>query len=403
MTPSRRKLSVYLPLLMMAVGARAASGQYPPAQGPLAAELPFLYISTGLVIDTVQGTIQTQLDSLNARISRTADSTGIQAHLSYTLTTFKPDMSVTQYPDRPNENVVRIPFIVSYDVTGIRYHGLPYFSRKIGQSMELRFSCDKWFTGQGQVQITSRADRPYLDGTSFGEDVLNFFIAHTLTDLLDSKLRARLPDAIRSVDTLGSSCNRLGVTSGTGPDYTDGTINYKQAFFRRPMPTALDASVTWQKIKRLPARTVHGKVLYDAAEDIQLVLYANQTSQSVELLEMREGEERNLTLQPVSLGRLGNAGLVLIANVEQLTTYQRDTRFSVFNQATSFGHGTQKLIVTKTYWERHTLPDSSLTKPIPHPVDAYEITVVVNAGRPQLTAGEPATPPTRVGVEAVRP
>lgn len=398
------KLTVILPLLLVAVGARGASGQgYPPAQGPLLAVEPFSTLPTFAIINQVKTTIQTQLDSINARIARDSDSADIQAHVSIAeLTTYKPAMETTQYPDRPNENIVRIPFIVSYDVTGIRYHGLPYFSRKLGQSLEVVFACHNWATGQGRMRATGRADRPYLDGTSFGEGVLNFFIAHTLTDLVDSKLRAQLPGALTSIsDSLGA-CNRLGVTSGTGPSYTDGSINFKQVRGPRPLPTALDGSVTWQKIKRLPARRLGGAVLYQEVEDVQMVLYANQSGQSAELLEMREGEERMLNLQPVNMGRLGDAGLVLIANVEQLGSFHRDVRFSVFTQATTFGHGTQKLVVTKTYWmpPQH-LPGGGLTKPMEHRVDAYEITVMVDAGQPQLTAGESAPRPPRLGAMAV--
>ena len=76
------------------------------------------------------------------------------------------------------------------------------------------------------MRVAARADRPYLVGASFGEDVLNFFIAHTLTDLVDSKLRQSLPGAATAVtDSLGA-CNRLGVIPGTAPNYTDGSINF---------------------------------------------------------------------------------------------------------------------------------------------------------------------------------
>jgi hypothetical protein len=405
MRPSHRKLGAALPLLLLALGARIGAGQaYPPAQGPLLAEEPYRTIPTFLLINSVKTAIQTSLDSVNASISREADSTGIQAHVSFSATTYQPAMSVTQYPDKPNENVVRMPFMVTYDVSGIRYHGLPYFSRQIGQSIELVMSCDRWFTNNGQMRVTARADRPYLDGTSFGEDVLNFFIAHTLTDLVDSKLRQSLPGATTAgTDSLGA-CNRLGVIPGTAPNYTDGSINFKKTFVPVRLPTVYDASVTFQKIKRLPARTIGGAVLYNDVEDVQLRFYANQDLRTAHLENLREGDERDLTMPTVALGPLGGtSSLVLILNIEQLTSLERDTRFSVFTRESNFGNGTQKIIVRKSYWEPpQRLPDGRLTKPLRHDVDAYEITALVSAPQPLLTEGGPAaTTAPGVGTRAL--
>jgi hypothetical protein len=314
-------------------------------------------------------------------------------------------MSVTQYTDRPNENVVRVGYSVLYEVSGIRYEGLPYFGREIGQSLEMQFSCNNWHTGRGRLRLTTRADRPYLNGTSYGEAVLNFFVANTLTDLVDSRLRALLPNGFTVAGDSETACNRLGVDPGVRADYTDATINYKLVRTLRTLPTPWDASVTFQKIKRLPARTLRGEPLYNEVEDIQLVFYAGQTARSAELHEMREGEERSLTMPTIELGQLrGDAQLVLITNVEQLTSYQRDSRFRVFTSATDFGHGVQKIIVSKTYWEPpRRLPGGSMTKPTEHYVDAYEITVLVNAPPRLLTGGDPVggQPGVATGMGAV--
>lgn len=402
MKPYHRKLRAVVPLLMLALGAGAAAGQgYPPAQGPLAAAEE-KYIWMQVVNYKVDSTLQAELDTINARISREADSTGIEAHLSFTRTTYKPAMSTTQYPDRPNQNVALVPFMISYAVTGIRYHGFGYFDREIGQSIEIQFSCDNWFTGRGQLRSTTRAGRPYLKDASFAEDVLNFFVANTITDWVDAKLRARLPGAVTSVtDSLGA-CNRLGVTPGVQEDYSDGQINYQLVPFRRPLASAFDASVTFQKIKRLPARTLQGAVLYDAVEDIQLVFYANQTGRSAQLLEMHEGEERSLSMPAIDVGQLrGNASLVLITNVEQLSSYQRDSRFAVYTRDNNFGNGTQKIVVKKVYWEPpKPLPNGHLGKPTRQEVDAYEITVLINAPSQLFTEAEPAGGRPVVGTRA---
>ena len=83
-----------------------------------------------------------------------------------------------------------------------------------------------------------------------------------------------------------------------------------------------------------------------------------------------------------------------IANVEQLTSFQRDTRFQVFTKETNFGNGTQTIMVQKTYWlPPQRLPDGRLTKPIEQRVDAYEITARINVPQQLLTEGDPVPPP----------
>ena len=360
---------------------------FPPAQGPPPPADPFSTFATSVIINFLKTTIQTTIDTINAQTIRDAESSNIQAHLSFTLQTFAPGMSTTTYPNRPNQNGVRIAFIVSYDVTGIRYHGIPYFSRKLGQSIELFVSCNNWFTDHGTLAITSHADRPYLDGSSFAEEALNFFIAHTLTDLVDAKLRARLPNGSNSFTPIPTSpCNCLGVTSGAAPNYTDGSINFKKV--NRPVvpESVLDATVTIQSIKRLSAR-VGGAPYYKEVEDIQLEFYVNQTMRVAQVTGMREGDERALSLQTVTVPHPGpNSMIVLIANVtQQPLLSQSDTRFYVFKKDVNFGSGTQQLIVTKTYWEPpQRLPDGSMTKPIQGQVDAYQVTVLIKVPNPVI-------------------
>ena len=360
----------------------------PPAQGPLPPGAPSANVALSIIFNRVKAVVQTTLDSVNAKISRDVSSTGIQAHISFSFTTYKPYMTVTKYMDRPNENVVKIPFIYNYDVTGIRYHGLPYFSRKLSQSIDIFVSCDKWFTNQGSIKFTTRADRPYQDANSFAEEALNFFIAHTLSDVVDSKIRQAMPAALTEFQGSSFACNRLGVDGGTAPAYTDGQINFKKINFPISLPAANDVTITLKTIKRLSAHTIRGAVLYNATEDIQLGIYANQSFSSLQLSAMTEGEERTLTMNPIVLGPLGgNASLVLICNIEQQTSFQKDSRFRVFTRQNNFGNGIQKIIVTKTYPEPpHRLPNGLMTKPTERQVNAYEITAVINV--PQSVIGK---------------
>lgn len=360
---------------------------YPPALGPPPPDEPFRHFGTFILIDKVKEAVKETVDGLNAKIESDKDSTHIEAHVSFDITTFKPRMSTSQFSDRPNENVVRISFIVSYDVTGIKYRGIPYFDRKMGQSIDADVSCNNWFTDQGRLLMAAHVDKPHLEGPSFGEEALNIFVNHTLTDRVDSELRKRLPEGFSRFQNLEenedpdwSKCNCLSVTPGTAPTYRDGDINYRKTRVRLPIPTASDGSVTFQSIKRLPARSPSG-VLYDDVEDIQLALYVNHTLRTVQLQGMREGDERSLAVDPVGLPR--EILLVLICNVEQLSSSHKDTGFRVFTEETNFGYGTQKIVVKKTYWDPpQRLPDGSLTKPTEVHVDGYEITALIKAPQP---------------------
>jgi hypothetical protein len=360
---------------------------FPPAQGPPLPPDPPLQFAASVLINFVKTTVQTSLDTINAQIARDADATGIQAHLSFSLKTFAPGMSTTTYPNRPNQNVVRIPFIVIYDVTGIRYHGIPYLSRTLGQSIELLVACNNWYTDQGALAIMARADRPYLGGNSFAEEALNFFIAHTLSDLVDSKLRARLPNGSNSITPITTSpCNCLGVTAGTAPNFTDGAVNFKKVNRLMPVETAVGASVSVKSIKRLSAR-VNAAPYYKEVEDFQLELYVNQTLQVAQVTGMREGDVRDLSLPAVTIPQPGpNSMIVLIANIAQQPLLSpTDTRFNVFKKNVNFGNGTQQLIITKTFWEPpHRLPDGRMTKPTQRQIDAYQITVNIKAGNPVI-------------------
>ncbi|MCI0698836.1 hypothetical protein L0337_43400 [candidate division KSB1 bacterium] len=382
-------LVLRLSLVLLTVTAGTTVSQdYPPAQGPPLQVLPSPFVPMRLLINIMNDSIQVAVDTVNARISRQANSTHVRAHLSFTYTTHKPYMTTTQHLDRPNENILRIAFSIIYYVTDIRFYGVPYFSRQLGQSIDLLVSCNNWFTNQGRLRITIQADRPNLKGESLPEEALNFFMANTLSNLVDNELRKILPNAFTAFFDLPESgalfdpaCNSLGAYPGTGPDYTDGSINYRKTNIPLPpISTIYDASVTFQSIKRLPARTLSLDVLYNEVEDIQLVLYANQTIRTAQLLGMREGDERNLIMETAGLGRLGdNASVVLICNVEQLASPHKDTRFRVFTKENNFGNGIQKIIVQKTYWESpRPLPNGRVGKPTEIKVDAYEIIARIN-------------------------
>lgn len=364
----------------------------PPAQGPPPPTAPIIELGTFIIINTVENSIQTTVDSTNARIQRDKPTSDVNAKISFSYKVFKPSMSVTTLPDKPNQNVVRIAFMVTYDVTDIRYKGIPYFSRKINQSIEVITSCKDWFTNNGLLNVSANIDPPYLDNASFAEQALNFFIGNTLLNYVDSKIRNTLPGAMRTSSNIPTSpCNCLSVNSGTEAQrYTDGAILF--ALKKGPRPpigggTTVfnNASVSLMKIKRLQARSFPGNaILYNEVEDIQFEFFANHTARVVSLTGFRENQEKTFNLPTIIFSKpKDDEMVVLIANIEQLplTSAKKDTRFAVFKKVNSFGNGTQKLIITKSFWTKpERLPGGGMSKPREVKVNAYELTVQVTIG-----------------------
>ncbi len=377
--------------LVVALSLAVSCLAQPPAQGPPPPRPDDLRSETmAVIINGVYQGIQKAVDSANAKIVRDADRTGVQAQVSYSATVGKPMMTATQNISTPNENQIWIPYIVSYDISGIRYHGIPYFSRKIGQSIDVFIRCHSWYTQTGALTATFALQPAYLDGTSFGEDALNFFIAHTLTDFVDSKLRASLPGAPTTTDTISvQPCACLGVDPGNeGNTYKDGSIQYSLPRHPHIVVNGFNqASVKVQGIKRLQAR-VNGGIYYQPSEDIRLDVYVNQTLKSAEVKAMKEGDERTLNIQPFTFqAPSGDGTIVVIGNVvQEQGGYETDSQFLVFGQAQNFGNGTQKLVVRKSYWiPAHRLPDGSMTKPMQSFVDAYELSLLVNIPQQVIT------------------
>ncbi len=356
----------------------------PPAQGPPPPRPNDVRsVVMSAIVNGVLLGIQKGVDSANAHIARDANSTGISAHVSFTATVNQPNLLPTQNITTPNENQVWNAFIVTYNVTDIRYHGIPYFDRQIGQSIDVFTRCSGWFTTHGALTTTTSLQPAYLDGPSFSEEALNFFIANTLTNLMDSKLRGSLPGAGGTVDTISLvPCGCLGLDPGSASkNYVDGAILFSLPPKLTVATTAFNqASVTLQRIRRLQARG-NGGILYLPSEDLRLNVYVNQTLRSIEVLGMKEGDDRALNVQPVSFPKpSGDATVVVIGNtVQELESDLTDSQFMVFGKAQNFGNGVQKLTIQKVYWTQpQTLPGGQRTKPLKNYVDAYELTFQVS-------------------------
>jgi hypothetical protein len=397
----RLHLSVIGILLLSAVEIAQA---VPPPLGPPAPRAPIQDLGVQAILTSLlKGQIDSVIAATNAQAATNPD---VHAKVSWSYRVFGPGLRETQYSDRPNERFVSVPYSISYTVYDIQKHtavgwvGVPV-ERHISQSIDLNVSCDRWQTGQGNLKLVAAAQKPYLEneqGTL--EQVVNFFLAGTLTNFIDSKVRQQLPGAFASIANLPGKCDALGAYPGNLSDPRDDTIQW--SFHPRlTVPTVYNqVSVKLLSLKRLVAHDRNGAVLYKPVEAPTLEFYANYQHYFVPLQSLQEGQQVALNAPPLVLNRPGDTeSLVLITNVIQnvaIGTQSTDSAFRVFGRATNFGNGTQTIRVKKTYWEKAN-PQTG-AKPYPVYVDAFELTFQVNAGLAGVVSPPGTIPPRPGGV-----
>ncbi|MCP9751198.1 hypothetical protein [Ferruginibacter sp. HRS2-29] len=363
--------------------------QYPPAQGPQPVipgtgvkELP-LFIVTNLLKIKMRDSI---IPAINAAIR--AQGPPVSITVSAVITQRKPTMAQTQYIDQPNSKYVTMPYKVDYK---LNISGYP--DRHVFQNLSIDISSKDWYANQGgMLTFSLNAEKPYLDGPSFAEQALNFFIGNRLTSLVDSKIRSYLPNAIRQalpVTLLDRRCNRLNVVvpSNDAPEYQNSYIQYQYKPVRNQGLTVLNTiNVSVKSIRRLKARNYEANtILYDSSENINIEFFANNKLQTFDVQQIREDQVRNFPDNNMVVAKPASTGsLILLATITQ-SNFLRESRYVEFKVNKSFGNGTQKLIVQKTFISKpFQLPGGGMSKPQTIPVDAYEFTVQVTVHNQEL-------------------
>jgi hypothetical protein len=368
----------------------------PPPLGPPAPTDPKGDISVfGVLTPLVKGQVNQALTNINTMAGKGPD---VRAQVS--LSDFKgwsPWLDATQYPDRPNEHFVRVPYMMTFYVHDIQKHtsvgwvGVPV-ERHISLAINMFTFCDKWQTGQGNLKLVSDVQKPYLEndqGTL--EEVVNFFVANTLTSYIDSQVRQQLTQPANTSVNLPGQCDALGAFAGQANDPTDDTIQFS---FHKPRTVVATGGLTvfdtvtvkLLSLKRLAAHDMHGAVLYNPVEAPALEFYANYQHYYAPLSSLQEGQQVTLNVPPFALPRPGGSDiLVLISNIIQnvaINTQPTDSAFRVFDKGTNFGNGTQTIRIQKSYWVQAN-PQTG-AKPYQIYVDAYELTFQVNAAQPSV-------------------
>jgi hypothetical protein len=353
----------------------------------------------------VKGQVTQALTNVNATA---ASGTSVRVQVS--LSDFKvwsPWLDATQYTDRPNEHFVRVPYMMTFYVHDIQKHtslgwvGVPV-ERHISQSIDMLTFCDKWQIRQGNLKLVSDIQKPYLeDDQGTLEEVVNFFVANTLTSYIDSQVRQQLTQPANVSVSLPGQCDSLGAYAGQPNDLTDDTIQFS---YHKPLTVVATGGLTvfdqvtvkLLSLKRLAAHDMHGAVLYKAVEAPALEFYANYQHYYAPLSSLQEGHQVTFNVPPFALARPGGSGLVvLISNIIQnvaINTQPTDSAFRVFDQNTNFGNGTQTMRIQKGYWVQAN-PQTG-AKPYQIFVDAYELAFQVNAPQPMVNDGMVTSPGT---------
>jgi hypothetical protein len=412
MTISRHRTSTIaiacavLIVIAAAMDASAQSNYYPPtpAQGPppnLSASSQQFTIDSFITrhcCDETTGAHDGLYDQIEQAIAENNAAYGVGtsgAVITATKKRYAPWMYSTQYTNRPNQNIVQISYYITYDITDIYWHGIPYpFSRTAGQSIDVQISCDgwyPWYQGKGDLTLTSIVSAPVLDSDpSVLEDTLGgIFWQNVIPQYVDSEITAKLTRFGKGTHrrSLGFSCNTLGTKAFSDAPSLDHVL---WDFLRPRFPALADVfsqlTVRVAQVRRLTAHDLENDPLYYAVETPRLELYAGYNSLVLDLPQMQEGQvfvpgPNAVVSSPIPPTNAQYSGrFVIIANMSLPAQYIEDTAFAVFDKASDFGAGTRIINTPKLWWYHSTLS----RKPILMRTKAYEVTLQISG--PPTTA-----------------
>jgi hypothetical protein len=359
--------SLFFGLIILGALSAATVSAQPTAIGPgtnttQAGELSYFTLKVGVKAKT--------MDIVNMANSQLA-AQGHSARVSLVeVKGFKPRRMDTTFDNRPNSTIVRTPFIVRLEIK------IPVVANRfVSIPLDLDTACDGWQTGSGKITVRVQPGPPSFEGGSIIEDMLQ------VRNHIDALVKNNFPKLTGSTAPLllaDPRCRNLGVTDFGSASIEDDAIHFDRPS-GRPIVTRIPVSalpslqVRFERIKRLPARSLGGGVLYNDVEQIALNAYANYEHRQ-KLLTMREGDDVALNLPAVMLGS-GYDKLVVIGNIEQPPNNPKDSAFRTSLRTQNYQPGTYTLRIPKYYIRP---ADSINRKPTYVAVDAYELTYTVS-------------------------
>ena len=339
----------------------------PSTNSTQAGELSYFTLKVGVKAKTLD--IVKQVNETLAR-----DGRSVSVSLNE-IKGFKPRRMDTTFEDRPNSTIVRTPFIIRLEVK------IPAAANRfISIPLDVDTACDGWQTGSGTIRVRVQPGPPSFEGGSIIEDFLQ------VRNYIDSMVRNNFPQLNGSNAPMliaDPRCRNLGVTDFGSATIEDDAIHFDRPA-SRPIITRVglfsSLEVRFERIKRLPARDLNGRVLYQDVEPIALNAFANY-EQRQKLLSMREGDDVALNLPAVTLASGLYDKLVVIGNIEQPPNNPKDSSFKTSLRTQNYEPGTYVLRIPK-YYVRPA--DAINRKPTFVRVDAYELTYTVRYNQPVL-------------------
>lgn len=376
--------------LLLSLITITTMAQFSPALGPPqagTAAIPLRTIDFAFITNLVKLGLDRAVVNINKKIDSNASSSGVNANLSYRIKSVHPAYKQTEWTTYPNSMFVQLRIWVEYTIGDIRYHNVPYFSRKLFQWINVEAWCDKWQTNEGKNRLTYTAEKPYLDEASFGEQALNFFVGSTLISYVDSKLSNSLSNGMASgeLPIASQPCNCLNFKRGTAPTHADGYVGFYYFPVRKIAIEALysDPVLRLLSIKRIA--TV-GEILLDT-QDLQIEYMANFDKGIMQPKPIAENETVAFKKEYSVKFEHPNPynQLVVTVNVTVLNQQMRIySGFLHFEKEQKFGEGVQKLTIMREVWRpTSTGPDGRPIKPYTSLMPAYELEFDIKYTKPK--------------------
>jgi hypothetical protein len=348
-------------------------------------------VSVGALRGLLEVQLANTVRNINRHIDTTSGQTGLKATIAYKIISVHPVIVPSYFKTMPNSNHARVSFSVDYTISNIRWHGVPYFEKKLFQSISFYFYCNKWYAPEGGTSLFQfGSEMPVLEEPSIGEQALNVFLGGWLIDYVNGQINQSLGGTAASgtINLFNNfKCSCIGLAPGTPPLKDDAIISFgymAYATVANPSPVKVDI----KSIKRLPGSP--GETLPEW-EELRLEYYANYNSKQISIERMRVGDilkPESLPIDATMPGRIGRLSIIINAADKNQGDFSVNpmTGLLEFYKQQQFGKGTHTVTLLRKKW----LPaQPGMPRPSPILIPAYEVTIEIvheSKGTPAVTS-----------------
>jgi hypothetical protein len=303
--------------------------------------------------------VQRIVDQTNADFEEEGSSTRVSIE---SVRAWKPSRVQTRLTTEPNSWFIIVPHEVKIKVA-INNLG----DRRIQIPIDFHVTCQDWHLATGKLVIRSIPREVTVTGGSLLEAIV------FVRDRINTRIAAEFGSLQQATVPMPlMPCSSLGASDNGTAKVNDDALFWDVP--RRVPAPALHPSVeiTFDRLKRLPARGRTGTVIYGETEDILLNIFANYDAPMQRHLTMRDGDGVLLELAPIRLDARKYEKLIIIGSVvQQPPGSHTDTKFATSTRAQNYTPGSHVLQIPKIYY----IPGDP--KPSEVSVPAYELTYTV--------------------------